>query len=211
MENIRPITDFKFTEAEYADFLAGIEIWRDVELYETKYIISTFGKIKSLTRREINGNHTALIKGRILLHDVSKTGYHRVTLTKYAEHSRFLVHRMVGDAFINNPNNNPEINHDNCDKSCNYVYNLFWVTSSENSIHSYKNGRSSAPWKGKTGQNHNTAIKLNQFTMDGILIGTFYGCREAERKTGIQHSRIMHALKSKKHIAFGYKWMYADI
>lgn len=77
---------------------------------------------------------------RLLKPGTITAGYLQVTLTHNKKSQAFRVHRLVALAFISNPKNKPQINHDNGDKSCNEVWNLEWSTSSENRIHALKTG-----------------------------------------------------------------------
>lgn len=64
-----------------------------------------------------------------------------ISLSKFNKKKSFSVHRLVAKTFIENINNKPEINHKDLNPYNNKAENLEWVTSSENSIHSFKNGR----------------------------------------------------------------------
>lgn len=204
----RPRSAFKFTQEEYDLYQSGVEIWRDIEGYEGKYVVSTFGAIKGVDRYEINGNHMAFIAGRILAHDINIRGYRRVTLTKDKIHKRFQVHRVVGIAFLNNPENKPEINHDFGDKSENMVWCLSWATSSENKLHAFRTGLKQGHWVGKFGKDHNTSKEVNQFTKSGELIATFSSCKDAEDFTGHNKSLISRNARGEGKSACGFVWVY---
>ena len=71
-------------------------------------------------------------KGRFLKPATQKNGYRRVCLSRDKKPKMFLVHRLVAQAFIPNPDNKPEVDHINNNPHDNRLENLRWVTKSEN-------------------------------------------------------------------------------
>lgn len=67
-------------------------------------------------------------------------GYKQVFVSVHNKRYMRYVHRLVAECFIPNPNNAPEINHKDGDKSNNTVDNLEWCTRSENAIHAIRTG-----------------------------------------------------------------------
>ena len=139
-----------------------IEIWKDIKDFEGIYQVSTFGRIKRLSRKTINEgllgkNKELQLKEIILKPSTITKGYRGITLTKDKKRYPKKVHRLVAEAFIPNPNNKPQINHIDCNKSNNNVNNLEWCTNSENQKHAFKNGLNSskkaneARWREKYG------------------------------------------------------------
>lgn len=82
------------------------------------------------------------LNGKIKLPSKDKKGYIHITLSNNGIRKTFLVHRLVAEHFIDNPNNLLQVNHIDGDKSNNNVTNLEWVTPSDNIIHSFNNGLS---------------------------------------------------------------------
>jgi hypothetical protein len=78
--------------------------------------------------------------GRTLRQHETKEGYFRVQLWSGGFVKHHLVHRLVANAFITNPDGKPQVNHIDGNKKNNNVENLEWVTQSENQIHAYKLG-----------------------------------------------------------------------
>lgn len=118
-----------------------MEVWENVVGYEGLYQVSNLGRIKSLERkitREKNGFW--IQPERILKNTVEVNGYEAVSLYKNGKVKRLKVHRIVSQSFLENFNNKPCVNHKNGIKTDNRVQNLEWVTSSENTIHAFKNG-----------------------------------------------------------------------
>lgn len=112
------------------------EIWKDIEDYKGIYQVSSFGRVKSLDRVNID----RYFKGRILKQYREKLGYCRVSLIKNGKTKNFLVHRLIAFAFIENPN--PEkfdmIDHKNGVRYDNRIENLRWLNNRENVTDGYR-------------------------------------------------------------------------
>lgn len=117
------------------------EVWKDVVGYEGLYQVSNFGNIKSLDRIVKKPNGVSYLrKGKICTQSKSNLGYMTVGFTVNNKKVNKYVHRLVAEAFITNMNNYPQVNHIDCDKTNNRMYNLEWCTNSQNHIHASKNG-----------------------------------------------------------------------
>ena len=119
------------------------EVWKDIKNYEGIYQVSNLGRIKALERVWYSGRNKSCRKERpehIMRYRVGVgTGYCLIKLTKDGKEQHCLIHRLVAEAFIPNPNNLPEVNHKDGNKENNRIDNLEWVTSRENKIHAQKN------------------------------------------------------------------------
>lgn len=117
-----------------------IELWKDIEGFEEFYQVSNSGKIKSLSRYVQNGSGGSFYTSEKIINPyVNKNGYSIITLSKNNKDSKRYVHRLVGIAFIQNPDNKPCINHKDGDKTNNNDWNLEWTTYAENNLHAYRN------------------------------------------------------------------------
>lgn len=99
--------------------MKSIEQWKPIVGYEGLYEVSSLGRIKSL-------NYHRAGKEKILKPEKERNGYLRVGLWKNGKQKMFYVHRLVGEAFIPNPEKLPEINHKNENKANNAVENIEW-------------------------------------------------------------------------------------
>lgn len=169
------------------------ELWKDIKGYEGLYQISNFGKVYSKI-----GNLRYKNPHPIMMKYDSSGGYARVMLSKDKVFKRFLVHRLVAEAFIPNPLNKPEVNHIDGNKLNNCVDNLEWVTCKENKRHAIKNGL----WQGK-------GKSVVQYK-NGIEIARYKSVREASLQTGISARRIYEIAEHQKHryTIKGYGWKY---
>jgi hypothetical protein len=130
-----------------------IEQWKPIKGYEKYYEVSNTGRIRSLPKM-VNGRWGKCIyNGREVKVLTNKShGYGQVSLVGDDGKKTFRFHRLVAEAFIENKESKPYINHIDCNKLNNHVDNLEWVTAKENTQHLMKMGRSN-PQKGEDSAN----------------------------------------------------------
>jgi hypothetical protein len=129
-----------------------ISEWKYIVGYEGLYCISSDGRVKSIDRMIVDGRTkegTRILKGAMRIFGCSKNGYSQIILFKNGGKKIFLVHRLVAEHFIDNPENKKQVNHKDGNKKNNLFENLEWVSASENSIHAYNSKLRIAPWTGK--------------------------------------------------------------
>lgn len=169
------------------------------------YAITETGDIYSLNYR-----HTGSIKK--MTPKTSWGGrYYTIGLFRNGVKKYFLIHRLVAETFIPNPENKPQVNHINGNKKDNRVENLEWATMSENMLHAYRTGLSTPPRSmlGRFGKD-NPHSRIIQQIKNGKVIAEFYGLREASKKTGVCANSICDVCRHRKHCftAGGYQWKY---
>jgi len=87
-----------------------------------------------------DGRVMNMTTGRILKTYDNGKGYRQVFVTINKHQYMRYVHRLVAECFVDNPNNDPEVNHKDGNKANNMADNLEWCTSSENKKHAYRIG-----------------------------------------------------------------------
>ncbi|HFI0463831.1 TPA: NUMOD4 domain-containing protein [Streptococcus suis] len=123
------------------NYIIKDEKWEDIEQFEGYYQVSNFGRIRSCDRyiTEKTGK-VNFLRGKPLKNHIGDDGYYKVVLTKNNKPHYFRVCRLVAKAFIDNPENKPQVNHIDGNKINDHVSNLEWVTVQENITHSIKTG-----------------------------------------------------------------------
>ena len=172
-----------------------MEHWKEIAGYEGLYEVSDLGRVKSLKYG----------KEKILKPLKHTCGYLQVNLFKDGHGKAIYVHRIVAEAFIQNPNNLETVNHKDEDKTNNAVSNLEWMSKRDNDNYGTRNKRVSEA-------NTNNQKRSKQVQMfdkyTGELLTTFPSTREAERITGISNPHICECCKGKLKSAGGYIWRY---
>lgn len=115
-----------------------MEIWKEIEGYKTLYEVSNYGRVRSLRKVVTYSNGKMYLYEEKILKLNNSNGYKTISLVKDKVKTTFMVHRLVGAAFVINPENKPFINHNDGNRWNNFYKNLIWSTNAENQIHSYK-------------------------------------------------------------------------
>lgn len=103
-----------------------MEIWKEVQGFENRYLVSNNGKVYSL------------LANRILKTCISNRGYELVCLrNEVGKRKQYTVHRIVANAFVPNPNDYPIVNHIDENKLNNNVNNLEWCDYSYNNNYNH--------------------------------------------------------------------------
>lgn len=181
-----------------------MEIWKDVVGYEGLYQVSNLGNIRSITRmREVKDDirgrcYKAIVKGQNI--SQNKGGkYAKVILSKNDTRKSFLVHRLVAQAFVPNPNGLNEVNHIDENHFNNNSDNLEWVTHKQNMNHGTLLQRR---------KSFNTfKSPVLQCDLNGNIIAEYESIVEASRATNINKASISTGL-SRRGYCKGYLWKY---
>ena len=189
------------------------EQWRtavyDGILYEGLYKVSNLGRILSLNYRNTG-------KAELMNPFEDKDGYLRVNLRKNGEYKTCKVHRLVSETFLENPENLPEVNHKDEDKTNNFVFlnedgsvdkeksNLEWKTHKDNINHGTRNERVS-----KTLTNGKKSKRVLQLSLSGELIKEWPSVSECGRN-GFNSGAVAACCRGERKSHKGFRFMYAD-
>ena len=154
--------------------------WKPIEGYENLYLISEEGDVWSIKR------------GKMLKTQDNGKGYLFVGLHKDGKVKYCYIHRLVADAFIDNPYDNKEVNHIDGNKHNNRVDNLEWVTRLENARHAQDNGL------------YGKAIRCVETN------AIYSSMTEVKRQTGIWHTAISEVCHGRRKTAGGYHWEFVN-
>lgn len=146
-----------------------------------------------------HGNVMNTATGKLLKPIRNSNGYYKVTLAG----KQYDIHRLVAQAFVPNPDNLPQVNHKDEDKSSNVYTNLEWVTDSSNMKHGTRGKRAVENGSG-------IARKIYQYE-DGELVGVWASQKFASEFFKLKQTSISRCLSGVYKTAGGYTWSYTLI
>jgi len=126
-------------------------------------------------------------------------------------HKNYYVHRLVAEAFIENPQNKPCVNHIDCNTHNNCVSNLEWVTHHENIKYANSLGHMGKSNKGKFGKLHHNHKTVYQYDKTLKLIKVWDSTMDIERALHINNSHIGECCRGKRKQIKGFIWKYEPI
>ena len=180
------------------------EVWKDVVGYEGLYKVSNKGNVYSVGR--IN-SQCKKIGGIILKPGYTRGGYLLVNLCENGKVKSKYIHRLVLEAFVENPNNLPEVNHLDEIKDNNELSNLEWCDSSYNINYGTRTERVSK--------------KVRAVNVETGEVLTFSSISEAGRKgyscgnvseacRGVYKSNTGKLMGGDGHTYRGHRWSYTE-
>lgn len=158
------------------------EDFRDIPGYEGLYQVSNLGRVKGLYKNIIKRLKT------------TKDGYLEVGLSKNGIEKKYRVHRLVAITFIPNPDNLPEVNHLDENKTNNCVSNLEWCTHKQNINY---------------GTHHDRMVKTQskpvlQFDKEGGFIKEWSSIAQISRELNINTGSVSNCCNGKAKTASGF-------
>lgn len=186
------------------EILLDEEIWIDIKGYEGLYQVSNMGRVRSLDRevpvsnKVYKNNTVKKMKGKILKQSILTNNRCAVSLCKNNIWKTKIVHRLVANHFIANPDNLPEVNHKDGDCHNNNVDNLEWCSHDYNIKHSCDNYLF----------HHKPVVQI----LNNKIIARYETAKDAEKATGISYYSIRKCCKGYKgyNCVGGYKWKYIE-
>lgn len=174
------------------------EIFKDIIGFEGLYAVSNLGNVKRHTTEAKSGTGNYYRKEHLLKQRKSNKGYFIVDLFKNNKRHQLLVHRLVAQAFIDNPNNHPCVNHIDENIENNSVNNLEWCTQK------YNMNYGTCPERiGRA--NSKSVVQLDK---EGNFVSKYISISCAERTTKISQGSIGDCLHGRRKTAGGYLWQY---
>lgn len=170
-----------------------IEEWKEIQGYDGKYKISTFGRVYS---------H---LTNKMLTPKINNNGYCGIELFKNGTRKMFLIHRLVALHFIDNKNPSFNvINHKDKNPKNNKVDNLEWCDQKYNCNYSYDEiyGNKNGIKKSKNKDTHKSIIRVS----DNAI---FDNSLQLKHLYGHNQTSILECCRGIRKTAYGYQWQFA--
>lgn len=170
------------------------EEWRDISGYEGRYQVSNLGRVRSLPRK----TKTGFREGVTLIPVKDGVGYQIVNLSRKSHK----IHRLVAEAFIDNPNDYKCVNHKDENKLNNRADNLEWCTYEQNNNYGTRNKRISL--------NSSRKRRIEQLDANGNVITEWESISSASNHYGVTRTTICACCNGRQKTSAGYRWRYVN-
>lgn len=158
--------------------------WRPVVGFEDNYEVSDEGQVRTKERRVKTARGSRLVPAKLRKFDTT-SGYYDVVLFLDGVGTTKLVHRLVAEAFLPNPDGLEVVNHKDGNKQNNCVENLEWCSRNQNDLHASLKGL-------RPGWQKHKPVKC-------LETGQFFESREdAGRKMGVDAGSVLNSINSGK-------------
>ena len=178
-----------------------MEVWKDIDGYDGKYQVSNYGNVRSFSKWK---------NGELLTPGISKTGYYFVNLVRFGRKKIdcHRVHRLVAKAFLENPQELPEVNHIDGNKLNNNISNLEWCSRKANIQHAFDIGLIPR----RVGKKNYLSKAVIQKSKNGDFIKEWDSVADIHRCLGYSQNSIVCCCnkKPKYHTAYGFVWEYKE-
>jgi hypothetical protein len=179
-------------------YMGDNEVWLQINDYDN-YEVSNIGNVRNKKT------------GRIL-RPANKGGYLIIGLYKNSKSKIFQVHRLVTSAFIPNPENKPQINHLDKNRSNNNIENLQWTTALENNIHRslgviQTTNQNVSIWR--INRDTNEKLQLYNSILEAAQWLLNNNCSITSSLHNL-HSNISCAVRGVYKTCCGFKWMVKE-
>lgn len=182
-----------------------MEQWKDIKDFEGLYQVSNYGRVKSLYKPHMRNQ---FMYDRIMKMTPNKLGYCNIHFKYKNKEYRKLLHILVAETFIPNPENKPQVLHKKAvlDGGTNRVDNLYWGTQKDNMNDRKNEGKFIVT--NDVRKKISTALKnkVNQYDMNGKYLKTWDGAIDVKNTLNIDDSAIRKCCKGIKKSSGGFQW-----
>ena len=188
------------------------EVWKTIDGFEN-YMVSNLGNVKSVERTVFNPKSrsgVAVKKELQLKPNLNHKGYLVVKLYNNNKSKSVAIHRLVAKAFIPNPDNLPQVNHKDENKTNNNVENLEWCTNDYNIHYGTIAKRLSEAIRNSEAHkaySKRRCKKVAQIDESGNIIEIWNSVVSVSTK-GFYPESVIACCKGRKQTYKGYKWQY---
>ena len=186
-----------------------MEVWKGIIGFEGLYAVSNYGRVLAYEKTRVMPKGGIRTYPETILKQVfNHRGYPIVNLYIDGTMKQFFVSRLVAQAFIPNPDNLPQVCHNDDNPENNHVENLYWGTNKDNQDDSHRKGRHSKPKRPVTAYQICRDMLTAEWTKS--FYGTFESTREASRQTGCNQSNVCKVLSGEIRQTKGFIFEYKN-